>query len=60
MGSDFPVGEVDPVGFLKRCKNVDDRAFAQISGETACSILGIASDDRRHSGWMPAALMMAP
>jgi aminocarboxymuconate-semialdehyde decarboxylase len=44
MGSDFPVGEVDPVGFLKRCKNVDDRAFAQISGETACSILGIASE----------------
>ena len=44
MGSDFPVGEVDPVGFLKRCKNVDDRAFAQISGETACAILGIPSE----------------
>lgn len=44
MGSDFPVGEADPVGFLRRCKNVDDRAFAQISGETACSILGIPSE----------------
>jgi aminocarboxymuconate-semialdehyde decarboxylase len=44
MGSDFPVGETDPVGFLKRCKNVDGRAFAQISGETACAMLGIPAE----------------
>ena len=44
MGSDFPVGETDPVGFLKRCKNVDSRAFAQISGETACAMLGIPAE----------------
>jgi aminocarboxymuconate-semialdehyde decarboxylase len=41
MGSDFPVGEADPVGFLRRCEKVDDRAFAQISGETARALLGI-------------------
>ena len=41
LGSDFPVGETDPVGFLKQCETIDDRAFAQISGETACAILGL-------------------
>jgi aminocarboxymuconate-semialdehyde decarboxylase len=41
LGSDFPVGETDPVGFLRQGKSIDDRAFAQISGETACAILGI-------------------
>jgi aminocarboxymuconate-semialdehyde decarboxylase len=41
MGSDFPVGEADPVGFLRQGKSIDDRAFAQIAGETACAILGI-------------------
>ncbi len=44
-GFGLPVGEVDPVGFFEALqKNVDDRAFAQTSGETACSILGISSE----------------
>lgn len=41
LGSDFPVGEADPVGFLRRSEKIDDKAFALISGETACGILGI-------------------
>lgn len=41
MGSDFPVGEIDPVGFLRRCERVDDVARAQISGGTARELLGL-------------------
>jgi aminocarboxymuconate-semialdehyde decarboxylase len=44
LGSDFPVGESDPIGFLRRCEKIDDKAFAPISGETACGILGLPRD----------------
>jgi aminocarboxymuconate-semialdehyde decarboxylase len=44
LGSDFPVGESDPIKFLRRCEKIDDKAFALISGETACGILGLPRD----------------
>ena len=40
MGSDYPVGERDPVGFLKGC-GLEGEALAMVSGGTARRLLGM-------------------
>ncbi|HUB76708.1 MAG TPA: amidohydrolase family protein [Solirubrobacteraceae bacterium] len=41
MGSDYPVGEADPVGFVERCDRLDDDARAAVLGTTAAGLLGL-------------------
>jgi aminocarboxymuconate-semialdehyde decarboxylase len=40
LGSDYPVGEHDPVGFLEKC-GVAGRDLADIAGGTAARLLGL-------------------
>jgi aminocarboxymuconate-semialdehyde decarboxylase len=43
MGSDWPVGEADPIGFVKRCPELADPADrAAVLGATAARLLGLA------------------
>ena len=42
MGSDYPVGEADPVGWLRDC-GVAGAELAQIAGGNAARLLGIAA-----------------
>jgi aminocarboxymuconate-semialdehyde decarboxylase len=46
LGSDQPVGEPDPVGFVRRANTVDDASTPQVLGETASRLLGIGSNER--------------
>jgi hypothetical protein len=41
MGSDWPVGEADPIGFVQRCEVLDDAGRRAILGETAARLLGV-------------------
>jgi aminocarboxymuconate-semialdehyde decarboxylase len=41
MGSDWPVGEADPIGFVTRCPALSDDDRAAILGGTAASLLGL-------------------
>jgi aminocarboxymuconate-semialdehyde decarboxylase len=45
MGSDYPVGEADPVGFIDRCNALSPADMAMIKGGTAARLLSW-----RHSG----------
>jgi aminocarboxymuconate-semialdehyde decarboxylase len=45
MGSDFPVGELDPVGFIERCPGVSEDSAEQIVGGTAAGLLGLVAMD---------------
>ncbi len=40
MGSDYPVGEKDPVGWLREC-GVAGKDLAAIAGGNAARLLGI-------------------
>ena len=40
MGSDYPVGEDDPVGFLRRC-GLAGESLAAVSGGNAARLLGL-------------------
>jgi hypothetical protein len=43
MGSDWPVGEADPLGFVERCPELaDPGARAGVLGTTAAGLLGLA------------------
>jgi aminocarboxymuconate-semialdehyde decarboxylase len=42
MGSDYPVGEADPVGFVERCPGITADEVAMITGGTAATILGVS------------------
>jgi len=43
MGSDWPVGEADPIGFVERCPELaDPGARAAVLGATAAGVLGLA------------------
>jgi aminocarboxymuconate-semialdehyde decarboxylase len=43
MGSDWPVGEADPLGFVERCPELaDPDARAAVLGATAAGLLGLA------------------
>ena len=45
MGSDFPVGDLDPVGFIRRCDLLSAAEVDQVTGGTAAELLGV-----RHVG----------
>jgi aminocarboxymuconate-semialdehyde decarboxylase len=39
MGSDYPVGETDPIGFVERCPGITGDEVAMITGGTAARLL---------------------
>jgi aminocarboxymuconate-semialdehyde decarboxylase len=41
MGSDYPVGDADPVGFVERCPGITADEVAIITGGTAAKLLGL-------------------
>jgi aminocarboxymuconate-semialdehyde decarboxylase len=41
MGSDYPVGEADPIGFVERCPGITSEQVAMITGGNAAKILGL-------------------
>jgi aminocarboxymuconate-semialdehyde decarboxylase len=41
MGSDYPVGEADPIGFIERCPGITKAEVDMIVGGTAAKILGL-------------------
>jgi aminocarboxymuconate-semialdehyde decarboxylase len=43
LGSDWPVGEADPIGFVDRCPNVDESAKGMMNGGRTLELVGIAS-----------------
>ena len=44
MGSDYPVGEADPIGFVARCPRLAPEEVPMVTGSTARELLGIARD----------------
>jgi aminocarboxymuconate-semialdehyde decarboxylase len=45
MGSDWPVGEADPVGFVERCDALDEAGRRAVLGGTAARLLGLTKVD---------------
>ncbi|MFZ0384151.1 MAG: amidohydrolase family protein [Solirubrobacteraceae bacterium] len=43
MGSDFPVGDTDPVGFVQRCPTLTPDDVDRILGGTLASLLGVTA-----------------
>jgi aminocarboxymuconate-semialdehyde decarboxylase len=43
MGSDYPVGETDPVGFVSRCPSLDAAGVEGVLGGTVAGLLGLAA-----------------
>jgi aminocarboxymuconate-semialdehyde decarboxylase len=43
MGSDYPVGDADPVGFVQRCPALEPADAAAVLGGTAANLLGLAA-----------------
>jgi aminocarboxymuconate-semialdehyde decarboxylase len=43
MGSDFPVGDTDPVGFVQRCPTLAPDEVDRIIGGTLASLLGLTT-----------------
>ena len=43
MGSDYPVGEFDPKGFVQACPELRGEQAAMIVGGSAAKLLGLAS-----------------
>ncbi|MPZ55497.1 MAG: amidohydrolase family protein [Rhizobiales bacterium] len=41
MGSDYPVGEADPIGFVERCPGITAAEVDMITGRTAATLLGL-------------------
>ena len=42
LGSDYPVGETDPIGFVRRARNIGTDDEPQVLGETAARLLGLS------------------
>jgi aminocarboxymuconate-semialdehyde decarboxylase len=42
MGSDYPVGESDPIGFIKNCPAISEADALQITSKTATQLLGLS------------------
>jgi len=42
LGSDYPVGEADPVNFVKNCPDINDAEKRMILGGNAAELLGMA------------------
>ncbi len=40
LGSDYPVGEADPVGFVTRCPDIANAEKRMILGGTAAELIG--------------------
>ncbi|MGB6538610.1 MAG: amidohydrolase family protein [Xanthobacteraceae bacterium] len=40
LGSDWPIGEADPVGFVDRCSEIDDATKRMINGGQAAKLVG--------------------
>jgi aminocarboxymuconate-semialdehyde decarboxylase len=47
MGSDFPAGDPDPVGFVERCELLSGDEASDITGGTAARLLGCVADGDR-------------
>ena len=45
MGSDFPVGETDPVGFVERSTSLSAEDVERVTGTTAARLLGLVAAD---------------
>jgi len=43
MGSDYPVGESDPIGFVENCPGISKSEAAMITGGTAAALLGLST-----------------
>jgi aminocarboxymuconate-semialdehyde decarboxylase len=41
LGSDYPVGESDPIGFVENCPGISKTDAAMITGGTAAGLLGL-------------------
>lgn len=41
MGSDYPVGDADPIGFIQKCPGVSSEDVATLTGGTAAKLLGL-------------------
>jgi aminocarboxymuconate-semialdehyde decarboxylase len=42
LGSDWPIGEADPVGFVNRCSNISDAEKRMITGGRVLELVGAA------------------
>ena len=45
MGSDFPVGDTDPVGFVERCGALSPADVEMVLGGTLAGLLGLTAVD---------------
>jgi len=43
MGSDYPVGESDPIGFIKKCPGISETDALMITSTTAAQLLGLSA-----------------
>jgi aminocarboxymuconate-semialdehyde decarboxylase len=43
LGSDWPIGEADPVGFTNRCPNIDDSEKSMITGRRVLDLVGLSN-----------------
>jgi len=43
LGSDWPIGEADPVGFVNRCSDIDDAEKRMITGGRVVELIGLAT-----------------
>jgi aminocarboxymuconate-semialdehyde decarboxylase len=50
MGSDWPVGEADPVGFVRGCPALDAGGRSAVLGGTAAGLLGLGSGRSSEAG----------
>ena len=42
LGSDWPIGETDPIGFVNRCQGIDDTEKRMIAGGRVVQLIGAA------------------
>ena len=42
LGSDYPVGEADPVGFIRKARGLSSADKENILGRTAAKLLGLS------------------
>jgi aminocarboxymuconate-semialdehyde decarboxylase len=43
MGSDYPIGESDPIGFVENCAGISKMEAAMITSETPARLLGLST-----------------
>jgi aminocarboxymuconate-semialdehyde decarboxylase len=41
LGSDYPFGEDDPIGFLRQCSNASDADVEMMASKTPAGLLGL-------------------